>query len=131
MLAQATYDKGAQVWDQRGPVGAPPLGFGREGGITPRVTFSPDGRWLATARPAGLSLWPVTNRFCRVLRGHDGGVSGFAFARDGSRLFTQGRHDGSILSWDLSGGAGLDPSVVLQTERRWGWGLSVDPQGGT
>jgi WD40 repeat protein len=96
----------------------------------PHVAFTDDGNWLATTGGGfALALWPLTNPYYRILQGHDGGVFEAVFAPDGSHLFTQGRNDGIVLSWDLSAGAGLEPTVVFQTERRVGGGLAVDPHG--
>ncbi len=130
LLAQAGADEGGWLWDLDGPSGAEPLRFEREGWTMNQLAFSPDGRWLATSGWGyGTAVWPLTDRYCRILRGHEGGVIGLAFSPDGSRLFTQGVNDGKVLSWDLSGGAGLDPVVVFQTSPALGMGLSVDPRG--
>ncbi len=94
------------------------------------MAFTDDGNWLATTGGGlALALWPLTNPYYRILRGHEGGVFEAVFAPDGSQLLTQGRNDGRVLSWDLSAGAGREPTVVFQTTRRVGKGLAVDPHG--
>jgi WD40 repeat protein len=130
LLAQAAGDQAGWLWDLRGPSGAEPLRFDREGWTMHQLAFSPDGRWLATSGWGyGIAVWPLTDRYCRILSGHEGGVEKLEFSPDGSRLFTQGVSDGKVLSWDLSGGAGVDPDVVFQTSPGPGLGLSVDPRG--
>ena len=125
-LAQASRE-GIRLWDLEGPVGAAGLAFGTGGR---HIAFTPDRRWLATAGyRLGLAMWPLTSSYCRILHGHEDGAGRLAFSPDGSRLYTQGKNDGKVLSYDLGGGAGLEPSVVFQTVPQWGWGLEVDCHG--
>jgi WD40 repeat protein len=129
-LAQTGRDEAAWLWDLDGPSGTHPLRLGRNGFQLNNIAFGPDGRWIATAGFGhGAALWPLTLPYCRILRGHPGGIRYLAFSPDGSRLFTQGVNDGMVLSWDLSGGPAVDPVVVFQTSPEDGWGLSVDPHG--
>jgi WD40 repeat protein len=115
---------GFRLWDLEGPVGAPPLSFGNAGR---HIAFSPDDRWVATAGFSyPLAMWPLSSPYVRVLRGHEIGASNIMFSADGSRLYSQGGSDGRVLAWDLDGGAGLEPTVVFETSRQWGWGLNVD-----
>ena len=119
--------KGVRLWDLEGPVGAAGLIF--DWGAH-HVAFTPDRHWLATASyRLGLALWPLTSPYCRILHGHQAGVPRLAFSPDGSHLFSQGSDDGTVLSWDLGGGAGLEPTVVFQVTPQWGWGLEVDRRG--
>jgi serine/threonine protein kinase/WD40 repeat protein len=130
LLAQASGPKAARLWDLRGWGGAEPLRFLREGPQTNEVAFSPDNRWLATSGGGfGVALWPLTNRYCRVQHNSEHGVSYVAFSPDGSQLYKLGGNDGILLSWDMSAGAGIEPTVLFQTTPQWGWGLSVDPRG--
>jgi serine/threonine protein kinase/WD40 repeat protein len=136
LLALAGATEGAWLWDFEGPAGVEPLRFDREGPQTNAVAFSPDGRWLATSSAGAgfdVALWPITDRYCRILSGHEGDLSkawfGLVFAHDGSRLYTQGANDGTLLSWDLAAGAGFGPTVVFQTTRQTARALLADPQG--
>jgi DNA-binding winged helix-turn-helix (wHTH) protein/WD40 repeat protein len=123
LLACASRN-GFRLWDFEGPVGAPPLVFGNAGR---HIAFTPDDRWLATAGWGyTLALWPLTSPYVRFLHGHETGAPNLTFSADGSRLYSQGGSDGRVLSWDLDGGAGLEPTVVFETSRQWGWGLEVD-----
>jgi WD40 repeat protein/serine/threonine protein kinase len=66
------------------------------------VAFSPDSQWLATGDlDAGISLWKVASagRVHRILRGHQGPVSGVSFHPDGRRLVSCGK-DGLVKVWD-------------------------------
>ncbi len=76
-----------------------------------------------------LALWPLTDRYCRILGALEGGVALMAFTPDGSKLVTLGHSSGKVLSWDLSAGAGLDPTILFETTPQWGWSLAVDPHG--
>ena len=126
LLAYASRN-GLRLWDLGGPVGAEGLAFDTGGR---HVAFTPDSRWLATAGYRfGLAVWPLTNPYCQALHGHREGSPKLAFSADGSRLFSLGSDDGKVLSWDLDGGAGLEPTVVFETTPQWGWGLEVDRHG--
>jgi WD40 repeat protein len=129
-LAYASGSYGARLWDLHGPVAAEPLQFEVEGPQLRDVAFSPDGRWLLTSGGAyQLAMWPLSGRFGRILHGHEGGIAFIAFTPDGSHLVTQGGGDGKVLMWDLSGGAGIEPTVLFENTRQWGWGLAMDPKG--
>jgi len=133
LFVQAGGDTGlGYLWDLSGPVGDEPLSLIPDGmWHFNGVAFSPDGRWLASSWGGGrgLALWPMKHRYHRVLRGHEGSVSSFDFSPDSSVLFTQGIADGKVLSWDLGGGAGIEPQVVFQGPRSDGFGVAADPSG--
>jgi WD40 repeat protein len=67
------------------------------------LAFSPDGRYLATARETSvIHLWDVlARREVGQLPGHDGGVVSLLFAPDGQHLFSGGT-DTTALTWDLT-----------------------------
>jgi DNA-binding winged helix-turn-helix (wHTH) protein/WD40 repeat protein len=123
LLAHSSRN-GFRLWDLEGPVGTPPLSFDNGGR---HIAFTPDDRWLATAGyDYSLALWPMTSPYVRILHGHETGAPRLEFSADGSRLYSQGASDGRVLSWDLDGGAGREPTVVFETTRQWGWGLQLD-----
>jgi WD40 repeat protein len=136
-LAQATDGGVSSLWDLRGPASAEPLQLGASGtrfGVRD-ATFTPDGRWLATASSAGQlggpALWPLSSPYPRVLRATEGTMfRALWFHPDGSRMFPNVvREDGSemLLSWPLTGGAGVEPAVLFRdTEIA---GHQVDPHG--
>jgi WD40 repeat protein len=69
------------------------------------VSFSPDGKTLATLGPgSSLILWEMaTRKKRRVFAGHD--VTCLAFSADG-RLLATGGDDTLVMAWDVTGGAG-------------------------
>ena len=130
LLAQAGGDDGGRLWDLEGPTGTEPLQFDKVGWTMVDLAFSPDGQWLATGGWGfNFGMWPLTDHYCRILRGHDGVVRSSAFSPDGSHFFTIGENDGKVLSWDLSGGAGREPVVLFERPKNVGSGLSIDPHG--
>lgn len=73
------------------------------------VSFSPDGKWIATGDQDGaVSLWEVSSagRVRRTFSGHTAAVSGVCFHPDGSRLVSCS-FDGQIKVWELKSGAEL------------------------
>jgi WD40 repeat protein len=71
------------------------------------VTFSQDGRWLATTshltKGGSAQIWDTSNGKLLHKLVHDGGVSGAAFSPDGRWLATAG-DDGNARIWDTSNG---------------------------
>jgi WD40 repeat protein len=69
------------------------------------ITFSPDGRWLASGSvDGGIGLWDGSTRELRAtLKGHAASVVSLAFSPDGSRL-ASASHDNTIKLWDPSTG---------------------------
>jgi WD40 repeat protein len=141
LLAIASDSVGAdrRLWDLRGPAVAEPLGFDNSAYTHGQVGFTPDGRWLVTTGSGfGLALWPLSDRYSRILFRRDAEVQSvafvnrsqildLAFAPDGSRLFALKPDDG-VLSWNLSDGAGQDLDFLFRGDALLGQ-LAVDPRG--
>jgi WD40 repeat protein/tRNA A-37 threonylcarbamoyl transferase component Bud32 len=73
------------------------------------VTFSPDGKQLATCGADAMArVWDAgSGRELLRLRGHQGDVNWISFSRDGGRLATAG-DDGTVRLWDRATGRELD-----------------------
>jgi WD40 repeat protein len=75
----------------------------------PVAAWSPDGKTLAFAAPAGaFALWDAADRFPSPLRGHDHDVVSLAWSSDGKRL-ASGSADGTARVWDMPEGKAHPP----------------------
>jgi WD40 repeat protein/serine/threonine protein kinase len=95
------------------------------------VTFSPDGRWIATGNNDGTtSLWDVESKGTRVrhLLGHAAPVSGVVFSPDGQRVFTSSK-DGSVKVWDARNDTEL--LTLPLPKKTMAWHLALSPDGRT
>jgi WD40 repeat protein len=133
LLAQAASNWGSRLWDLRGPAFAEPLRLGVEATASLEVAFTPDARWLVTTSGGiqryRLALWPLSDRYPRVLRWPEGVLHSLLFHPDGSRLLTaMAGKEGSytLLSWPLTGGAGREPAALFHGKDLWSY--AVDPQ---
>jgi TRAP-type C4-dicarboxylate transport system substrate-binding protein len=88
-------------------VEAPPLEFRGHKGDLWGVTFSPDGKYLATGSHDGTArLWDIaTGQTIRIFSGHTGEVEQVAFSPDGKYLLTAGEGDQTARLWDVASGA--------------------------
>jgi WD40 repeat protein len=66
------------------------------------ISFSPDGKTIATASQDIVKLWNLEGRELRTFKGHRSTVSSVSFSPDG-KLIATGSHDGTIKLWNLEG----------------------------
>ena len=108
LLATASYDNTARLWDLRDPARPAPLGLpltGHTSWVTSAV-FSPDGRVLATAGDDGTArLWNVADPASPSpiggpITGGSGTIYLLAFSPDGHTVATA-NEDHTVRLWDV------------------------------
>jgi eukaryotic-like serine/threonine-protein kinase len=93
------------LWDISGPVPTTAHQLRGHVNFVYAVTYSPDGRRLATGGwDKTIRIWDrETGQLLDRLIGHRGFVRGLAFSPDGNQLIS-GSEDKSVRRWDLAGG---------------------------
>jgi WD40 repeat protein len=67
------------------------------------ISFSPDGKWIATAsRDETARLWDLQGNERVIFQGHQGDVYSVSFSPDGQTLATASK-DGTVKLWNLRG----------------------------
>jgi WD40 repeat protein len=91
-----------------------------------RVSFAPDGRWVAASSADGtIQLFPTAGGPARALAGHQGTIFGLAFTPDSRTLISAGQ-DGNLRLWEVASGTGSVlgsgeslRSIALSASGRW------------
>lgn len=107
-IASASWDKTIKLWD---------IASGKLIRTISRskafhsVSFSPDGRFLASGGRAGVHLWDAaTGRLIRAFGKESDWVNSVVLSADG-RLILSGNHEGELNLWEMQTGR------LLQTQR--------------
>lgn len=108
LLASASYDLEFRIWIWDSVTGiTQDILEGRQYQIV-AITFSPDGRFLASASHDNLTikLWdPLTGTVRATLEGHIGSVKVMTFASPNGQILASGSDDTTVKLWDSSTGA--------------------------
>ncbi len=108
-------------------LGAEPMVWRKDlGALVYQVSFSPDGRTIATACMDGsIYLFDVDTHAQRVLRGHVDQVAAVAFSPDGRRLVS-GSYDHSLRTWDVATG---QQERLFEGHSGKVWAVAFSPDG--
>jgi WD40 repeat protein len=116
------------VWDIEAPEEYEPVRLLRMTGGW-GISFEPSGNWIATGQRDRAALWPISRAFPQVIRQHQTGVRGLAFAPDGSFLVSASG-DGTVRSWPLPDRPRHPARLLLDRKDGLGWmTLAMDPTG--
>ncbi|VXD23878.1 hypothetical protein PL8927_790046 [Planktothrix serta PCC 8927] len=115
-LYRSGAGSGVLIWDWSGQQIAKLKGY--------HISFSPDGKYIATADDDKAYLWDLSGKQLREFKGHKFGVWGLSFSPDGKLLATGGK-DGITNVWSLSG----KKLVELRGHQGTVTGVSFSPDG--
>ena len=102
------------LWDLVGSPDADPLPLrNSQKAFLDGVLFHPNGRWLAMTHGGfGTSLWPLSDKYSRVLGGHSA-MTTVTFHPDG-RSLVSASYEGTVRTWPLYANSGRRARVLLQ-----------------
>ncbi|MBI3417415.1 MAG: protein kinase [Verrucomicrobia bacterium] len=129
LLATATEDGRIKVWE----LAARRVRVELEGHLRSSInaiSFSRDGRWLASASPDNsVKLWDVeagNSKPGRTLHHYSYWANGVAFSPDGRYLFSGGS-EAMIRSWDVATGA--EAAAPLESHTAWVYAMTTSSDG--
>jgi serine/threonine protein kinase len=138
LLATVTDDGRIKVWDLaarrvrvefEGPSRSPPAASGSSNDNA-TLTFSRDGRWLASAiSDNAVKLWDVeagNPKPARIVHRYASWASGGVFSPDGRHLF-YGGSEPMIRTWDIATGA--EAGAPFEDHTSWVYALAISPDG--
>jgi WD40 repeat protein len=120
MLATSSIDDDARVWNVRSGNQIALLRI--HSGPVSDVTFSSDGRWLATAGPVAVGIWETRKtgawpaRPLYLVHGPTKPINDVAFSERGWRIL-MGSRDGSVRTFDCTACTGIDGLTKLARAR--------------
>ncbi|WP_216209898.1 WD40 repeat domain-containing protein [Amycolatopsis aidingensis] len=134
VLAVGRNDDTVRLWDVSDPGRPVPLGAAFTGAAGGPMTFSPDGRTLATANDTTIQLWDVTDpahpsSLATAPSPHAGYLPTMAFSPDG-RMLATGSFDHTVRLWDV--GDPTAPAPIGQPITGHGgpvWSVAFGPDG--
>src|SRR5207248_292092 len=102
-LATASWDGTVKVWDAA--EGRELLTFRGHDQAVNRVTFSPDGRWIASLSGNSVKVWdPATGEVIQTFEAVDGWMHyGLAYSPDGQRVAVTA-HQPPVILWNVATG---------------------------
>ncbi|MEH2205697.1 MAG: hypothetical protein V7K53_16720 [Nostoc sp.] len=104
-----------------------PNTLGRHAGEVRGITFSRDGKMLASASADNtVKLWnPITGKEIKTLTGHTDLVNGVSFSPDG-KMLASASYDKTVKLWDISTGKEIK---TLTGHTRWVKGITFSQDG--
>jgi WD40 repeat protein len=124
LLATTSRDQVARLWSL---ATKEVVGSFQHGTRVNDASFSPDGRWLATATLRA-SLWDVADgQVVLRLQGHDGSITAVVFDPSG-RIIVTGGADGTVRTYRCELCGGVDELAALAEKRLAATGRELTPE---
>ncbi len=116
-----------RLWDLSAPSDAAPLELRTDTIFLNDTVFEPAERWLVTSHVVAAQFWPLSERYARVLEGHDELVQDVAFTPDGKTLLSASQ-DGTLRAWAFDPDRGSNSRILLETDMTFPH-IALDPKG--
>jgi WD40 repeat protein/energy-coupling factor transporter ATP-binding protein EcfA2 len=126
ILASATETGTVQLWQMNAKTKEYQLLKSFNTSNILQMSFSPDGKTLATTTAGNIQLWSIDGTLQKTWAAHQGVISAIAFSADGQSILTGG-DDRSVKLWQTSGK--LERSLEGATDRISA--VAISPNGET